>query len=96
MVFMYGVYYGFMGLKNIVLRIYQLMVLLAIGLKWLNYSFNNDYFFDILWVGVGEQSVLVILKVVEGWGINLWFLVFGEVGISLDEMVMVQDLFDLW
>ncbi|UAJ73011.1 aminomethyl-transferring glycine dehydrogenase [Synechocystis sp. PCC 7339] len=93
---MYGVYHGSTGLKNIALRIHQLTALLAIGLKRLNYSLNNDYFFDTLRVGVGEQSAPAILKAAEGRGINLRPLAPGEVGISLDETVTVQDLLDLW
>lgn len=93
---MYAVYHGPTGLKNIALRIHQLTGLLAAGLKRLNYSLNNDSFFDTLRIGVGEQSAPAILKAVEERGINLRALGNGEIGISLDETVTVQDLLDLW
>ncbi len=93
---MYGVYHGPAGLRNIALRIHQLTALLAIGLKRLNYSLNNDTFFDTLRVGVGEQSAPAIVKAAEIRGINLRPLGHGEIGISLDETVTVRDLMDLW
>ncbi|MEY2985480.1 MAG: hypothetical protein RLZZ568_2097, partial [Cyanobacteriota bacterium] len=93
---LYAVYHGPTGLKNIALRIHQLTAVLAAGLKRLNYSLGSDPFFDTLRVGVGEQSAPVILKAAETRGINLRPLAPGEVGISLDETVTVQDLLDLW
>lgn len=93
---MYAVYHGPTGLKNIALRIHQLTALLAAGLKRLNYSLGEEDFFDTLRVGVGEQSAPLILKAAENRGINLRPLSHGEIGISLDETVTVQDLIDLW
>ncbi len=93
---MYGVYHGPQGLKAIAERIHQLTVLLAEGLKTLNYSLSTDPYFDTLWVGVGEQSAQFILQTAASQGINLRPLAGGNVGISLDETTTLQDLFDLW
>ncbi|MGA1621814.1 MAG: aminomethyl-transferring glycine dehydrogenase [Synechocystis sp.] len=93
---MYAVYHGPTGLKKIALRIHQLTAVLAVGLQRLNYTVGNDPFFDTIRVGVGEQSAPAILKAAEARGINLRPLGNGEVGISLDETVTVQDLMDLW
>jgi len=93
---MYAVYHGPTGLKNIALRIHQLTCLLAAGFKRLNYSLGAEPFFDTLRVGVGEQSAPLIIKAAEQRGINLRPLGNGEIGISLDETVTVQDLIDLW
>ncbi len=93
---MYGVYHGAEGLKNIALRIHQLTVLLAEGLKQLNYSISKDSVFDTLRVGVGGNSAKALIKAAEARRINLRLLDDGSVGISLDETTTVQDLIDLW
>ncbi|UXE58693.1 MAG: aminomethyl-transferring glycine dehydrogenase [Woronichinia naegeliana WA131] len=93
---MYGVYHGAKGVKNIALRVHQLTVLLAAGLKRLNYTFGNDPVFDTLRVGVGDQSAAAIVKAATARKINLRLLDHGSVGISLDETTTIQDLIDLW
>jgi glycine dehydrogenase len=93
---MYGVYHGAEGVKNIALRVHQLTVLLAAGLKRLNYTFGNDPVFDTLRVGVGDQSAAAIVKAATARKINLRLLDHGSVGISLDETTTIQDLIDLW
>jgi glycine dehydrogenase len=93
---MYGVYHGAEGVKNIALRVHQLTVLLAAGLKRLNYALGNDPVFDTLRVGVGDQSAIAIVKAATARKINLRLLDHGSVGISLDETTTIQDLIDLW
>jgi glycine dehydrogenase len=93
---MYGVYHGAEGIKNIALRVHQLTVLLAAGLKRLNYALGNDPVFDTLRVGVGDQSATAIVKAATARKINLRLLDQGSVGISLDETTTIQDLIDLW
>ncbi len=93
---MYGAYHGSEGLKNIALRIHQLTVLLAEGLKQLNYSLGNAPVFDTLRVGVGGSSAIALIKAAESRCINLRLLDEGSVGISLDETTTIQDLIDLW
>ncbi|MFM8293701.1 MAG: aminomethyl-transferring glycine dehydrogenase, partial [Microcystaceae cyanobacterium] len=93
---MYGVYHGPEGIKNIARRIHQLTVLLAAGLKRLNYSLSYAPVFDTLRVGVGDQSAVAIIKAAKARRINLRLLDHGSVGISLDETTTLQDLMDLW
>ncbi|MEB3190960.1 MAG: aminomethyl-transferring glycine dehydrogenase [Snowella sp.] len=93
---MYGVYHGAEGVKNIALRVHQLTVLLAAGLKRLNYTLGNDPVFDTLRVGVGDYSAAAIVKAATARKINLRLLDQGSVGISLDETTTIQDLIDLW
>jgi glycine dehydrogenase len=93
---MYAVYHGPTGLKNIALRVHQLAVLLAEGLKHLNYTIGEEPFFDTVRVGVGETSAVAIVKAARDRKINLRLLGEGAVSISLDETTTLQDLVDLW
>ncbi|MGH2415330.1 MAG: glycine dehydrogenase, partial [Microcystaceae cyanobacterium] len=51
---MYAVYHGPVGIKRIAQRVHQLTVILAEGLKRLNYPIESEPFFDTIQVGVGE------------------------------------------
>lgn len=93
---MYAVYHGAEGIKNIALRVHQLAVLLAEGLKRLNYSIDDEPFFDTLRVGVGSGGATALVSAARDRQINLRLLDRGSVGISLDETTSVQDLIDLW
>lgn len=93
---MYAVYHGPTGLKNIALRIHQLAVLLAEGLKRLNYTIEEEPFFDTVRVGVGGSSAAAIVRAACDRKINLRLLGDGAVSISLDETTTLQDLIDLW
>jgi glycine dehydrogenase len=93
---MYAVYHGPEGIKRIAQRVHQLTVLLAEGLKRLNYDLEAVPFFDTLRVGVGSPDARALLKVAEARRINLRLIDEGSVGISLDETTTLQDLIDLW
>ncbi len=93
---MYGVYHGQEGIKNIAQRIHQLTVILAAGLKRLNYSIDDEPFFDTIRVGVGNASASAVIKAAQSRKINLRLVDEGGVGISLDETTTVQDIIDLW
>ncbi|ACK67521.1 glycine dehydrogenase [Rippkaea orientalis PCC 8801] len=93
---MYGVYHGPDGIKNIAQRIHQLTVILAEGLKRLNYSIDPEPFFDTIRVGVGDASAKAVIKAAQSRKINLRWLDEGGVGISLDETTTPQDIIDLW
>ncbi|HAC66362.1 MAG TPA: glycine dehydrogenase (aminomethyl-transferring), partial [Cyanothece sp. UBA12306] len=93
---MYGVYHGPEGIKNIAQRIHQLTVILAEGLKRLNYSIDPEPFFDTIRVGVGNASAESVIQAAQSRKINLPLLGEGGVGISLDETTTVQDIIDLW
>ncbi|BBA79182.1 glycine dehydrogenase [cyanobacterium endosymbiont of Rhopalodia gibberula] len=93
---MYGVYHGAKGIKAIAQRIHQLTVILSAGLKRLNYSVDDEPFFDTIRIGVGSASALAVIKVAQTRKINLRLVDEGCVGISLDETTTVQDIIDLW
>ncbi|MGK7875966.1 MAG: aminomethyl-transferring glycine dehydrogenase [Xenococcaceae cyanobacterium] len=93
---MYAVYHGPEGLKRIAQKVHRLTVILAEGLKRLNYSIASEPFFDTVRVGVGDASAKAVVKAAQARGINLRLLDEGAVGITLDETTKVQDLLDLW
>jgi glycine dehydrogenase len=93
---MYAVYHGSEGIKKIAQRVHQLAIILAEGLKRLNYKIDSELFFDTLCVGVGDTGAKAIIKAAETRRINLRYLDESSVGISLNETTTVQDLIDLW
>ncbi|XTZ11372.1 MAG: aminomethyl-transferring glycine dehydrogenase, partial [cyanobacterium endosymbiont of Rhopalodia yunnanensis] len=93
---MYAVYHGAEGIKAIATRIHQLTVILSAGLKRLNYSINDEHFFDTIRIGVGNASASAVIKIAQTRKINLRLVDEGCVGISLDETTTVQDIIDLW
>ncbi|MGK7933148.1 MAG: aminomethyl-transferring glycine dehydrogenase, partial [Microcystaceae cyanobacterium] len=93
---MYAVYHGAEGIKNIAQRVHQLTVILAEGLKRLNYSVKSEAFFDTLHIGVGEASVKALIQAAQQRKIKLRLMDSGSVGISLDETTTIADIVDLW
>ncbi|XHU95616.1 MAG: aminomethyl-transferring glycine dehydrogenase [cyanobacterium endosymbiont of Rhopalodia gibba] len=93
---MYAVYHGAEGIKAIATRIHQLTIILSAGLKRLNYSIDDEHFFDTIRIGVGNASALAVIKIAQTRKINLRLVDEGCVGISLDETTTVQDIIDLW
>lgn len=93
---MYAVYHGAEGVQKIAQRIHQLTVILAAGLKRLNYSIASETFFDTIRVGVGDGNGKLIIKIAADHKINLRLLDEDSVGITLDETTNVQDLLDIW
>jgi glycine dehydrogenase len=93
---MYLVYHGPEGLRAIAQRIHNLAVLLAAGLKRLNYSIEDIPFFDTVCVCVGEAGAKAVVQAAEESGINIRLVEPGFVCIALDETTTLQDIFDLW
>ncbi len=93
---MYAVYHGAEGLKNIAQRIHHLTVILADGLKKLDYELKSDSFFDTLNISVGEGNALNLIRKAQLRKINLRYLTTDAVGISLDETTTLQDVVDIW
>ncbi|MEA5511377.1 aminomethyl-transferring glycine dehydrogenase [Crocosphaera sp. UHCC 0190] len=93
---MYGVYHGPEGIKNIAQRIHQLTVILAAGLKSLNYTVNDEPFFDTVKIGVGDASAKAVIQAAATRKINLRLLDEGIITISLDETTTVHDVIELW
>ena len=93
---MYAVYHGAEGINKIAQRIHKLTVILAAGLQRLGYGIANDAYFDTLRVELKEQNAETILAAARSQQINLRFLDSNSVGITLDEVTSVEDLFTLW
>ncbi|MDB9315658.1 aminomethyl-transferring glycine dehydrogenase [Spirulina sp. CS-785/01] len=92
----YAVYHGAEGLKAMASHIHQLAVLLAAGLKRLNYTIDSTPIFDTVCVGVGEAGAKALVKAATDQGINLRLLEPGFVCISLDETTTLEDIQTLW
>jgi glycine dehydrogenase len=92
---MYAVYHGPTGLQQIAMRVHQLTGLLAAGLERLGYGIKTERFFDTIQVDLGATT----LKALEGRSqsarINFRPVDAQTVGISLDETVSVQDVWDI-
>ena len=93
---MYAVYHGSEGIKRIAQKVHKLTVILAEGLKQLNYDLGSEPFFDTIHVRVEDGNAEAILEVAEARGINLRLLDQSAIGISLNETTTEQDLIDLW
>ncbi|MBE9038302.1 aminomethyl-transferring glycine dehydrogenase [aff. Roholtiella sp. LEGE 12411] len=93
---MYAVYHGPDGLKKIAEKIHQLTLILAEGLKRLDYKISSQYFFDTLRVELGTHNLEAILEACQARNINLRIFDKTAVGISLDETTTPEDLIDLW
>ncbi len=92
---MYAVYHGPDGIKKIAQKIHSLTAKLAEGLKQLDYSIENEYFFDTLRVNLGNRSKKEILESFQAKKINLRIFDDNSVGISLDETTTEADVEDL-
>ncbi len=92
---MYAVYHGPDGIKKIAQNIHSLTAKLAQGLKQLDYSIENEYFFDTLRVNLGSRTQEEILKGCQAKKINLRIFDDNTVGISLDETTTEADVEDL-
>ncbi|MEL6165459.1 MAG: aminomethyl-transferring glycine dehydrogenase subunit GcvPA, partial [Cyanobacteria bacterium J06628_3] len=68
---MYAVYHGPEGIKKIAQKIHYLTANLAEALKQLDYSIENEYFFDTLRVNLGKRSKKDILERCQTKKINL-------------------------
>ncbi|MBD2579205.1 aminomethyl-transferring glycine dehydrogenase [Oscillatoria sp. FACHB-1406] len=93
---MYAVYHGPEGLRAIASRIHTLAVLLAAGLKRLNYSIDEIPFFDTVCLCVGEAGAKAVVQAAETKGVNLRLVEPGFVCISLDETTTLEDVTQLW
>jgi glycine dehydrogenase len=93
---MYAVYHGPDGLKKIAEKIHQLTLILAEGLKRLDYKISSQHFFDTLRVELGRHNLEAILEACQARNINLRIFDKTAVGISLDETTTPEDLIDLW
>jgi glycine dehydrogenase len=92
---MYAVYHGPEGLRQIATRIHGLTAVLAAGLKRLGYTVKTELFFDTIQVDLGTASVAEIEERSHLSHINFRTIDEHTVGVSLDETVSPQDVWDI-
>jgi len=93
---MYAVYHGPEGLTQIARRVKLLTTILAEGLKQLGYTLADTPLFDTLKVINGPRSQENLVSEALAREINLRLYDDGAVGISLDEVITVQELHHLF
>jgi glycine dehydrogenase len=89
---MYAVYHGPDGIKQIAQRVRLLTQVLAKGLKKLGYTINDKPVFDTLKISGGPRSQKEIVQTALANEINLRVYEDGAVGVSLDEVTLVEHL----
>jgi glycine dehydrogenase len=89
---MYAVYHGPDGIKKIAQRVRLLTAVLAKGLGRLGYEVNDAPVFDTIKVTGGSLNQEQIKVAALASEINLRYFADGGIGISLDEITLVQDL----
>ncbi len=95
---MYAVYHGPEGLRAIAMRIHQMAVALAEGLRRAGHRLAEEPFFDTLAVELAPETggdADGLLADAARRGINLRKLGERRVGIALDETVGADDIADL-
>jgi glycine dehydrogenase len=98
---MYAVYHGPEGLRAIAMRIHQMAVALAEGLRRAGHRLAEEPFFDTLAVELAQRApgsegdADGLIADAARRGINLRKLGERRVGISLDETVGADDIADL-
>jgi glycine dehydrogenase len=89
---MYAVYHGAEGLRRIAERVHTLAMMLAAGLRRLEYRVGDEPFFDTLRVFVPAQSGEMILARARDHRINVRQFDDGSLGVSLDEVTTAAEL----
>ncbi len=90
---MYAVYHGPDGLKNIAKRVAFLAQTIAEAIEERGFELYSDNFFDTIVVKV--KDVAPVKAKAEQQQINLRYIDHNHIGISLDETVVLEDLYDL-
>jgi glycine dehydrogenase len=89
----YAVYHGYKGLKNIAERIHSYAVSLSEELTKMGYAQENDYFFDTLKIRLAPGvSLETLQETALECKVNLRYFENGEIGISLDETTLIDDI----
>lgn len=92
---MYAVYHGAKGLKRIATRVHDRTRVLAESVASGGHRIVHEVYFDTIRVRPEGIAAAEIRTRALDHGINLRYFDNGDVGISLDETVEQQDLFDL-
>ena len=90
---MYTVFHGPQGLKNIAKRVALLTQIVAEGIQERNFELVSENFFDTIFVKV--KDIQPFKEKAERQRINLRYIDDTYIGISLDETVVLDDLYDL-
>ncbi len=89
----YAVYHGPQGLKNIATRIHAYAGFLAEELTRMGYTQENENFFDTLKISLApDASMKVLQETALECKVNLRYFDTGEIGISIDETTLQDDL----
>ena len=91
----FAVYHGPEGLRIIAQRIHRLTNILAEGLKQLGININNSHFFDTITISHRENCHSIYETLLKQ-GINLRKIGKEQIGISLDELSTLDDIYKLW
>src|SRR6266700_6186974 len=90
---MYAVYHGPQGLKSIAQRVALLTQIIAEEIEQRDFELVSENFFDTIVVKVDDSTR--VREKAERQQINLRYIDQTRIGISLDETVELNDLFDL-
>jgi glycine dehydrogenase len=90
---MYAVYHGPGGLKNIAKRVALLTQIVAEGILERGFELVSGNFFDTIVVKVND--IKSYREKAERQQINLRYIDQNHIGISIDETIELNDLFDL-
>jgi len=83
---MYAVYHGPEGLRRIAERVHGLAVVLAAGLRRLDFEIGTDVFFDTVRVRLTKTQADQVIVRADEQGVNLRRHEDHSIGVSLDEM----------
>ncbi|MES1217500.1 MAG: aminomethyl-transferring glycine dehydrogenase, partial [Bacteroidota bacterium] len=90
---MYAVYHGPDGLKSIAKRVALLTQTVAEAIEERGFELLSENFFDTITVKVND--ITAIRAKAERQQINLRYIDDKHIGISLDESIIINDLYDL-
>jgi len=90
---MYAVYHGPNGLRRIAQRVQRYTAILAAGVQQLGLSLANSTYFDTLTINVSDAGA--VHAAATAAGINLRQISATQVGVSLDETVVREDIVSL-
>jgi glycine dehydrogenase len=90
---MYAVYHGPDGLRRIAQRVQRYTAILAAGVQQLGLSLANSTYFDTLTINVSDAGA--VHAAATAAGINLRQISKTQVGVSLDETVVREDIVSL-
>ena len=90
---MYAVFHGPGGLKNIAKRVALLTQIVAESIQERGFELASENFFDTIVVKVTD--IRPFKEKAERQRINLRYIDNNHIGISIDETVMPEDLYDL-